>query len=1859
MAGRNRPSKDAPPTASALAAAVGWAAESAVVCRAAAAALARRAALAAAALDGRLDADDAALSRPTAALFGVLGDACRLLKKAAARNQLHQALVAHKTAEQLAGMWTQVGVLSRTLHLGISTDDGEMAAAVTHDAADLAALVDHLIAAADVPQIPQLQQLETLLAINRHQSDLAAALPGHLHAPLAQLLSRTALAITATAGRGLSAPQDWSVDPDDVEIDRAARIGRGGFGDVFHGRWEGRDVAVKVLGAARGPDAAAAIEKEAAAWFPLHHPNVLRPWRVCVNADEPFIVMPLLCGDVKSFLAAHGDTGIDVRTGLLLGIARGMQYLHERQPPVVHGDLKANNVLIDKHGDVQIADFGLALIKESTSADTVRRGGALRWIAPERYSRGYKLARPYDVFAFAMTALQILTGQAPFADEPHAEAVAMWIRDGERPDRPAGIPDALWSVIVDSWSHDAAQRPSFREIVRRLEAQPTAGVPLERLRQSAGSAGVSSFAQSAGGSESTAHHDSGFAQSGPPKRDIEILLEVLPDWCARKGITIYNYRDFKESSIFFGKQHNVLGWDDKDRLIELLLVEDDIVGPLTPKISRLANLQTLVLWQKQITRIPESIGLLRQLRTLDIFATRITTIPESIGNLSKLSMLLLRYNQIDLLPDFFGNLKNLELLYINMNSIKELPKSIMQLSRLDQIVVGTNVIAELPSEPPGWKIITGLGLETNELKELPDWIGTLIKLEWIDLDDNHLETLPQSIGNLERLMRLLSNNRLKSVPDSICELRSLRRLLLNNNLLSSLPDNIGNMQMLAVLELNSNSIVELPASAARLTQLTVLTLERNNLTAFPDQIAHMTRLVKLNLSGNTIGEVPEWIGSLTMLAILCVVQSLVLVQAGTHGSADGESDAGRHLGKNRISRLPASIGALQRLTTLQLSQNWLGEVPDSVGGLRRLTKLLLDKNQLKTLPRSLRRLEDLTELRPTAALFGVLGDACRLLKKAAARNQLHQALVAHKTAEQLAGMWTQVGVLSRSLHLGISTDDGEMAAAAAHDAEDLATLVDHLIAAADVPQIPQLQQLETLLAINRHQSDLAAALPGHLHAPLAQLLSRTALAITATAGRGLSAPQDWSVDPDDVEIDRAARIGRGGFGDVFHGRWEGRDVAVKVLGAARGPDAAAAIEKEAAAWFPLHHPNVLRPWRPFIVMPLLCGDVKSFLAAHGDTGIDYLHERQPPVVHGDLKANNVLIDKHGDVQIADFGLALIKESTSADTVRRGGALRWVAPERYSRGYKLARPYDVFAFAMTALQILTGQAPFADEPHAEAVAMWIRDGERPDRPAGIPDALWSVIVDSWSHDAAQRPSFREIVRRLEAQPTAGVPLERLRQSAGSAGVSSFAQSAGGSESTTHHDSGFAQSGPPKRDIEILLEVLPEWCARKGITIDNYRDFKVSFFYANDMTNIVAWDEKDRLIELALVDNDIVVSLTPKISRLVNLKRLYVAQITKIPESIGLLRHLEYMVIWLSQATVIPESIGSLTKLTKLFLWCNRFASVPESFGNLRNLKVLFLGENVIKEFPKSLMQLKTLEYIGIYTNLITELPYEKLEWKNMISLELYDNQLKRIPELVSDLQRLEALELTDNHLETLPQSIGNLPRLFRIGLSNNRLKSLPDSICELRSLRRLQLDNNLLSSLPDNIGDMQALAVLELNSNSIAELPASAARLTQLTVLTLERNNLTAFPDQIAHMTRLVKLNLSGNFIGDVPEWIGGLTMLTMLCVVQSLVLVQAGTHGSADGESDAGRHLGKNRIARLPASIGALQRLTTLQLSQNWLGEVPDSVGGLRRLTKLLLDNNQLKTLPRSLRRLENLTELQLDGNMATADELRASMQRD
>lgn len=92
-------------------------------------------------------------------------------------------------------------------------------------------------------------------------------------------------------------------------------------------------------------------------------------------------------GNSSAYLSANPDAST---LGLLIGAAYGLEYLHTRNPPITHGDLRGANILVSPSGEAVLADFGLSKIMEVASADssigmTTNNAGAARWMAPELF----------------------------------------------------------------------------------------------------------------------------------------------------------------------------------------------------------------------------------------------------------------------------------------------------------------------------------------------------------------------------------------------------------------------------------------------------------------------------------------------------------------------------------------------------------------------------------------------------------------------------------------------------------------------------------------------------------------------------------------------------------------------------------------------------------------------------------------------------------------------------------------------------------------------------------------------------------------------------------------------------------------------------------------------------------------------------------------------------------------------------------------------------------------------------------------------------------------------------------------------------------------------------------------------------------------------------------------------------------------------------------------------------------------------------------------------------------------------------------------------------------------------------------
>ncbi|KAE9384827.1 kinase-like protein, partial [Gymnopus androsaceus JB14] len=135
-------------------------------------------------------------------------------------------------------------------------------------------------------------------------------------------------------------------------------------------------------------------------------------------------------------------------------ILNGLEYLHSRNPPVVHGDLKGGNILVSDLGQCRLADFGLAGMMSalqtlsSSTADGTR--GSIRWMAPELFTTS-KPSTVTDMYALGCTIYEITTGEPPFSGKSNA-AVMFQVMGGSRPSRPiVGFSDQLWMAVMRCW----------------------------------------------------------------------------------------------------------------------------------------------------------------------------------------------------------------------------------------------------------------------------------------------------------------------------------------------------------------------------------------------------------------------------------------------------------------------------------------------------------------------------------------------------------------------------------------------------------------------------------------------------------------------------------------------------------------------------------------------------------------------------------------------------------------------------------------------------------------------------------------------------------------------------------------------------------------------------------------------------------------------------------------------------------------------------------------------------------------------------------------------------------------------------------------------------------------------------------------------------------------------------------------------------------------------------------------------------------------------------------------------------------------------------------------------------------------
>jgi WD40 repeat protein len=251
-------------------------------------------------------------------------------------------------------------------------------------------------------------------------------------------------------------------------------IGRGGFGIVYRGRFDGQEVAIKeLIHSLETSKAKHDFEREARIHATLKHDNIFILYGAILKAPQ-CLILELLPQSLFQFLHIESEIPLlaDKQVSLAKEIAQGLHYLHENG--IVHRDLKSSNVLLDRESCAKLCDFGLARVKAETSLAYVGPPqGTVAWMAPELLSSPeVEYTRSSDVYAYAMTLWEIASRQLPFSGRPE-QLIITWLKDGTRPKIPDGTPTVLREIIGNAahgcWVAEPENRLTMTSILQCLQ----------------------------------------------------------------------------------------------------------------------------------------------------------------------------------------------------------------------------------------------------------------------------------------------------------------------------------------------------------------------------------------------------------------------------------------------------------------------------------------------------------------------------------------------------------------------------------------------------------------------------------------------------------------------------------------------------------------------------------------------------------------------------------------------------------------------------------------------------------------------------------------------------------------------------------------------------------------------------------------------------------------------------------------------------------------------------------------------------------------------------------------------------------------------------------------------------------------------------------------------------------------------------------------------------------------------------------------------------------------------------------------------------------------------------------------------
>uniref|UniRef100_A0A671MZD4 non-specific protein-tyrosine kinase n=1 Tax=Sinocyclocheilus anshuiensis TaxID=1608454 RepID=A0A671MZD4_9TELE len=270
----------------------------------------------------------------------------------------------------------------------------------------------------------------------------------------------------------LSFETKWEVERS--SLTKIKKLGSGEFAEVWQGLWNNTtEVAIKEF-KGKSDVNYSNIKTEIDIMKELHHEHLLKLYAVCTNSEPMCLVTELMKnGSLKQFLIRQdGEKCLYMTLFIkkIRAITEGMIYIENK---IVHRDLRADNILLTDMQCCKIADFGLAEInlagmhnRSHLSADIKV---PVKWMAPEIFENEAYTSKS-DVWSFGILLTEIVTyGDDPYPGMEKMSCVRS-IQRGERMERPAGCPEALYDIMLLCWRSNPEERPTFTELREKLMA---------------------------------------------------------------------------------------------------------------------------------------------------------------------------------------------------------------------------------------------------------------------------------------------------------------------------------------------------------------------------------------------------------------------------------------------------------------------------------------------------------------------------------------------------------------------------------------------------------------------------------------------------------------------------------------------------------------------------------------------------------------------------------------------------------------------------------------------------------------------------------------------------------------------------------------------------------------------------------------------------------------------------------------------------------------------------------------------------------------------------------------------------------------------------------------------------------------------------------------------------------------------------------------------------------------------------------------------------------------------------------------------------------------------------------------------